>query len=275
MLDTTRQVAKDAITFAQFNPFNEEEFASAEDSEGINILPITGQGAIAVRVKAAAAIKMVVSTENKYLVLYITTDSCDLNLPEACQNLYHNVGGPNIVLDTEDFPEFSQAIQRSVSTKGCIGYTLLEGKASEFGFNGTYLRITLGLSEGNSPGVPYVLEIWPAGHHSPIHDHGDAFAVIKVLHGYIECTYFDALEEGKQPTQLGAKATLRKGAITWLGENNYQCYQYGDTNNEHHRYFRYVGQESEIHKFEPNSDMPFTEFRNAIKKEWDERPQIS
>jgi hypothetical protein len=68
------------------------------------------------------------------------------NLPPACQTLYQNVGGPNIVLNTPDFPDFAAAIQRSVSTKGCVGYKLLEAKMEEFGWEGTYLRITLGLS---------------------------------------------------------------------------------------------------------------------------------
>jgi hypothetical protein len=64
-----------------------------------------------------------------------------------------------------------------------LGYKLLKSKSGEFGhedFLGTYLRITLGYNLGDSPGIPYVLEIWPAGHYSPIHDHGDANAVIKV-----------------------------------------------------------------------------------------------
>lgn len=68
------------------------------------------------------------------------------NLPEACQVLYHNVAGPNITLETEDFP-FAAAIQRSVSTKGLWGYETLMKKAEEFGQRdekGTYLRITLG-----------------------------------------------------------------------------------------------------------------------------------
>jgi hypothetical protein len=38
----------------------------------------------------------------------------------------------------------------------------------------------LGYNLGDSPGVPYVLEIWPVGHYSPIQDHGDANAAIKV-----------------------------------------------------------------------------------------------
>ena len=79
------------------------------------------------------------------------------NLNKACQVLYANVAGPNIVLDTPAFPDFSKAIQRSVSTPGLVGYEILKSKASEFGLedmNGTYLRITLGYNLGDSPGIP-------------------------------------------------------------------------------------------------------------------------
>lgn len=44
--------------------------------------------------------------------------------------------------------------------------------------------------QGDSPGVPYVLEIWPAGHFSPIHDHGDSNAVIKVVLTYTGFRYY-------------------------------------------------------------------------------------
>ncbi|KAF8168996.1 RmlC-like cupin domain-containing protein, partial [Mycena galopus ATCC 62051] len=207
------------------------------------------------------------------------------NLPIACQTLYHNVGCHSILLNIPDFPDFPAVIQRSGTAPNCVGYKLLQAKSAEFGWDGTYLRITFGVSLGNSPGVLYVLEIWSAAHHSPIHDHGDSFTVIKVLHGTIGCTYFESLEEGKQPVQLGPKATLQEPAITWFGDNNYQvhqlrntsndvcctiqCYQFGGTNDEHHRYFRYVDQQAEMHKFTPNSDMGFADFRRAIKKEWE------
>ena len=89
------------------------------------------------------------------------------NLSAECQRLYANVAGANIVLDTPDFPDFSQAIERSVNTEGLLCQQLLQKKSSEFGednYKTTYLRITLGADLGNSPGPPYVLEIWPAMH---------------------------------------------------------------------------------------------------------------
>ncbi|KAJ3741308.1 hypothetical protein DFH05DRAFT_328142 [Lentinula detonsa] len=58
------------------------------------------------------------------------------NLPVECQKLYANVAGPNIVLNTPDFPAFGRAIERSVSTEGCLGHTLLMRKAGEFSKKG-------------------------------------------------------------------------------------------------------------------------------------------
>ncbi len=34
-------------------------------------------------------------------------------------------------------------------------------------------------------GIPFVLEIWPAGHSSPIHNHGNAYGIVRMLHGDI------------------------------------------------------------------------------------------
>lgn len=34
-------------------------------------------------------------------------------------------------------------------------------------------------------GIPFVLEIWPAGHNSPIHNHGNAYGIVRMLHGDI------------------------------------------------------------------------------------------
>jgi hypothetical protein len=48
-----------------------------------------------------------------------------------------------------------------------------------------YIRVSVGLPSGCSPGIPYVLEIWPPGHFSPIHNHGNAFGIVRMLHGSI------------------------------------------------------------------------------------------
>ncbi|KAK7444773.1 hypothetical protein VKT23_015090 [Stygiomarasmius scandens] len=214
------------------------------------------------------------------------------NLSVECQKLYHNVAGVDVVLDSPDFPDFSSAIEYSVNTPGAYGYQLLKSKQGELGddFRGTYLRITIGTDLGDSPGVPYVLEIWPAGHFSPIHDHGDAYAVIKVLHGAIECTYYDSLQESPEPNPLFPNPTvLNKGEITWLSPKIYQihrlrnlstegkvcctvqCYQYGSDDTRHYEAFRWFKVKDgvqEVDDFKPNSDADFMSFKNTIREEW-------
>lgn len=89
------------------------------------------------------------------------------NLSTECQRLYANVAGPNILLNTPDFPDFSTAIERSVNTEGLLCQKLLKAKSTELGkddYKSTYLRVTLGADLGDSPGPPFVLEIWPALH---------------------------------------------------------------------------------------------------------------
>ncbi|KAJ3992274.1 hypothetical protein F5050DRAFT_1579858 [Lentinula boryana] len=204
------------------------------------------------------------------------------NLPVECQKLYANVAGPNIVLNTPDFPAFGRAIERSVSTEGCLGHTLLMRKAGEFSKKGklhgagadgkeekpdltqTYLRITLGSHMVNSPGIPYVLEIWPAGHYSPVHEHADSFAIIKVLYGTIHAFFYDSIVNPGGPRLIMDKVELKTGDITWISPQHYQvhqlknmskrkedggegtvcctlqCYQYAYNDKIHYENFRYI-----------------------------------
>jgi len=211
------------------------------------------------------------------------------NLSDGCNILYANIAGANILLDTPDFPDFSEAINHSIRTEGCVCYELLKMKEGEFGARdpqGTYLRITLGKNLGDSPGIPFVLEIWPGQHHSPIHDHAGSDAVIKVLHGQIRSRWFAELS----PLYLSyyEEFDLVAGQVTWLSPDYYQthqllnpapegsmcatlqCYRYPDTDREHYEYFDYLTQCNETKQFYPNSDMDFLEFKEKIKKEWDQ-----
>jgi hypothetical protein len=134
------------------------------------------------------------------------------NLTRECQILYDNVAGDGFALDTPDFPEFSQAIEASILDPDGWCYKKLEEKANEFGVpnpDETYLRITLGINQGESPGVPFVMEIWPHGHYSPIHDHGGAAAVIKILHGEIDVSLYPMLSPHHETPF--AEAPFRRG----------------------------------------------------------------
>lgn len=214
------------------------------------------------------------------------------SLPPACQELYANVAhGENIDLDwspNTGQPKLSDAIRYSINTAGKILYEKLKEKATEFGTESnpheTYLRVTLGMCHGKSPGIPYVLEIWPYKHYSPIHNHGNSYAIIKVVHGSIN-VHIHNKKVKKHDQEPLKKITISKGDVTWISPNWYQthqlindtsgdycatlqCYQYGDEDQHHWPYFNYVSEQDQIEDFLPNSDFQFITLREKLLEEY-------
>lgn len=206
------------------------------------------------------------------------------NLAEVSQKMYKCIAGRKFVLNDASFPEFSRAIQKSIVTPGAWCYETLLKKANEFGKPNpeeTYLRITLGMNGGESPGIPYVMEIWPAGHYSPVHSHASADAVIRVLHGSIHVSQYPFLSDSVKPF---AEADFVKDDITWISpllnqthqlKNitkdvcvTIQCYMYEKNDKAHYEYFDYLDAEGVQQQYEPDSDMGFLEFKETIRKEW-------
>ena len=210
------------------------------------------------------------------------------SLPPACLELYSNVTGPNVNLDWSPTPtkyRLSDAIRYSLKGPNGTLYKKLKSKSDEFsGFEETYLRVTLGSNRGSSPGVPYVLEIWPSGHGSPIHNHGNAYAVIQVLHGGLTIRIFNKHVDTPQALPL-MKFDVKEGDTTWLSPNwfqthqlwNYtddycatvQCYQYGTTDFTHWPYFDYVASTTVIDEFLPEGDYTFHEMQEIVMKEFE------
>ena len=62
-------------------------------------------------------------------------------------------------------------------------------------FKTSYLRIPTGPNFGNQPGQPFVLEIWPRGHYSPVHNHGETVAIIKMLSGTLKSEWYNPLSD--------------------------------------------------------------------------------
>ena len=149
------------------------------------------------------------------------------NLSLVAQQLYECISGKNFVLDTPDFPDFVQAIEYSIKTPGCYCYERLRQKSTEFNktkpnLNETYLRITLGQNNGESPGIPYVMEIWPVGHYSPVHNHSSADAIIRVLNGTINVSQFPYLGANVKPFAIN---DFHKDQITWISPTLNQTHQ--------------------------------------------------
>ena len=218
------------------------------------------------------------------------------NLSLNAQILYDCIAGKKFVLNDDNFPDFAKAIEYSIATEGCWCNTRLKEKSTEFNKDKpneleTYLRITLGQNNGESPGIPYVMEIWPIGHYSPVHNHSEANAVIRVLNGTINVSLFPFLcTTGVTPFSV---ANFVKDDITWISPTlnqthklknletsketciTIQCYMYENDDNAHYDYFDYIDDNGERKQYEPDSDMDFVEFKNLIKKEWDQRPKLS
>jgi hypothetical protein len=215
-------------------------------------------------------------------------------LSPAAQTLYNCIAGEKFVLNTPDFPDFTDAIEYNIRTPGLWCNTRLIEKATEFGSHNlkeTYLRITLGQNNGESPGIPYVMEIWPVGHYSPIHNHGGANAVIRVLHGGIHVSLYPFLCDSVGGVEPFATKDFKAGDITWISptlnqihmlknlESNtqtcmtIQCYLYDKSNTEHYDYFDYLGDKSVKHQYEPDSDMDYNEFKAKMRADWDARPR--
>jgi hypothetical protein len=213
------------------------------------------------------------------------------NLSTMGQQLYNCVSGKRFILDDVDFPEFSKAIEYSIATPGKWCNTKLKEKATEFNkdqpnIKETYLRITLGQNNGESPGIPYVMEIWPVGHYSPVHSHASANAIIRVLHGNIHVKLFPFLCDSSIGVSEFGTADFKKEDITWINENlnqvhqlvnletntqtciTIQCYMYDQNDMLHYDYFDYLDANGNKQQYEPDSDMDFIDFKNLMKQEW-------
>ena len=127
--------------------------------------------------------------------------------------------------------------------------------------------------------------MWPKGHGSPIHNHGNAYAVIKVLYGGLTIHVYNKHANSDSDKEL-FQYDVKKGDVTWISPNWYQthkllnctndycatiqCFQYGENDNLHWPYFDYVKSTETIDEFLPNSDLTFREMREKVLKEYEE-----
>lgn len=213
------------------------------------------------------------------------------NLSTVSQKLFSCISGQNFKLNDNDFPDFSDAIEYNIKTPGCWCYKKLLEKSTEFNPDKpdpleTYIRVTLGQNNGESPGIPYVMEIWPPEHYSPVHNHAGANAIIRVLCGSIDVNLYPFLcPDGIEPLKT---ININKDDITWISptlnqthqlhntdENTtcitIQCYMYEGDNQVHYDYFDYIDADGIKQYYEPDSDIDFITFKSVIKEEWENR----
>ena len=148
----------------------------------------------------------------------------------------------------------------------------------------SYLRVTLGPKRCSSPGVPYVLEIWPANSESPIHNHGNAYGVIKVTHRETKVTIYNKTWNPEDEQQELTSFTAKQGGVTWISPNWFQthkltnessnmycaiiqCYKYGSEEELMWPYFDYLDGKT-VKEFLPDSDFDYTKLREDLLEEY-------
>ena len=248
--------------------------------------------------------------------VYQHTAIIPANLNTSARILYDNVAGTNFILsiwdksDHKSNPvpgnltakqtliepnkfEVGPAVEWSIRTEGTVCYKKIEEKKEKNHFGDIteiYLRITMGDNLGNSPGCPYVIEIWPSGNKSPVHNHGGANAVIKVLYGRIKARLFQYLEVKKDPKWFD-EFEFKEGDVTYISPGinqihqlvneseecciTIQCYSYGEKDELHYEFFDFVealedNKKSVVKQFEPDSDFDYLDFVEKLKNDWDE-----
>lgn len=71
-------------------------------------------------------------------------------------------------------------------------------------------------------GSSTVLEIWPAGHYSPIHSHGTTTGIVYCLTGQVEVMVYETLDWDAEKLAL---LTLTPGQCAWLNETYFAVHK--------------------------------------------------
>ena len=209
------------------------------------------------------------------------------SLPREAQSLYAIIHNFELSGDETD------AINYSLEHAGCL---LSEKLGAKLSFSQrvsttSYLRVTVEYFDIDAPGSALVLEIWPRAHSSPIHNHGDCVAVIKVLHGEIVSEYYNPLPVFgyEAPMRIGV-CSLKAGQLTWMTPDAYQTHRLFNPRNdtaaitlqayahvssserEHDEKFNYVvDDDPHLKHFYPKSDFFFKDMMQRVRQEWREK----
>ena len=224
--------------------------------------------------------KLIIDSRHTTLEILSATEYIPIQqLPVELGELYGSVGGENITLEDPNF-RFAEAIHASVITVGGWCYEKLKQKCRGHDPRANYLRITLGKNKGTSPGIPYVMEIWPPHCYSSIHKHSNTYAIIKVLANQVHVDMFSELSVCNQ--EAYDSVDLIQGQVTYITPNLHQihkitnqtaetsvtlqCYRYPNNDHRHYEYFDFI-RDGEIKNFTPNSDSDFLKFKKIIMSE--------
>ena len=211
-----------------------------------------------------------------------------LYLSPISQLLYNSISGKKFVLDDSDFPDFTKAIEHSITTPGLWCYEKLIQQSSEFNkdkynIHETYLRIKIGNNNDNYSDIHYEMNIWPIGHYSPIYCDSYSDAIIRVLHGNINILLYPFFNNNRQSISPFTSANFTKDNITWVSPTLNKIHQFKnlDTNKDICitiksyicSFDNFTNYNKDIIQQYENDTIDFTSFKELMKIEWENKKQ--
>ena len=169
-----------------------------------------------------------------------------------------------------------EAIRASLNSRTGALRRLLEMKARRQGLNDpltTYIRVDC---FGKRVQSPCLLEIWPGGHRSPIHEHANSTGLMKGVFGRVDIMLYEGLMP--RPKEV-ALLSVTPDRCSWMSPQLYQAHKvycpmdehdfaatfhiYADTQSDVFKY-REEQEPHRIAEFLTESDISWGEFYKAL-----------
>ena len=169
-----------------------------------------------------------------------------------------------------------EAIRVSLNSPEGALRQILEMKAARQGVADSptaYIRIDC---FGKRVQSPCLLEIWPGGHYSPIHEHASSTGLMKGVFGRVDIMLYESL--GAQPKEV-ALLSMTAERCSWMSPEHYQAHKvfcpmaahdfaatfhiYVDTQGEFFRY-REEAAPHRIAEFLTESDITWGQFYKGL-----------
>ncbi|CAE7363443.1 ADAMTS9 [Symbiodinium sp. CCMP2592] len=154
---------------------------------------------------------------------------CELTHRPAVDGFVANRLTPNVAAIAMSLQP-GHALHKKLKEKGTLALR-------KFGdSNMTYIRIGLGLHDLGLYNA--VLDIWPRNYRSPIHHHGGSAGSVRILHGVLNCKFFETVldtdpieftgNDGRLELGVEKKTVLqlKAGDTTWLNRQNWFVHQF-------------------------------------------------
>jgi hypothetical protein len=142
-----------------------------------------------------------------------------------------------------------EAIRVSLNSPNGALRKLLDTKASRDGVSdpkSTYIRVDC---FGKRIQSPCLLEIWPGGHHSPIHEHASSTGLMKGVFGRVDIMLYEGLSANPKQIALLAMTPER---CSWMSPDHYQAHKVYCPMDEHDfaaTFHLYTDTQSDVFKY--------------------------